>query len=499
MTIKKLLAFALSLAVLPAQAAPAEVPFRGESCARCHALIRGGSAAELKLPAKAERRRQVVVVGAGIAGLTAAHFLKDLDVLVLEKEDKAGGHARRGWFPNGPYPVAAVYLDKPYGVVKELVDDLKLKPSPIHAPAEALKVGDKAVAEWLSDGVGRLPPSIRPEMEKLSAALKEISKRNLTIPVTDSDPDLIAKYEGVTFWDWLEKGFGRTSAEMGDMFTKDMFGAGAKDVSALIGLLYIMDMIEPSGCSWPGGLGAASEALARELGPRVRLGATVVSTRQSPQGVEVTYLKDGKLRTVEADAVVFATHMLVASRIAKDLSAEKLAAARKIRYSTYITVPLSFKEKVWDQSYTLWSEDSIFTDITFDAQNNSHFPGADAMPGQVAVAYVPMGERSHGARRELLQTSDREIIARVKKDLEKVLPGSVAKLQDARVVRWGHAMPVMGPHYLRDIQPVITRPEKRYFFAGEETQVPAFEGAVFSGYFAARDVRAFLGRVARAR
>jgi protoporphyrinogen oxidase len=88
---------------------------------------------------------------------------------------------------------------------------------------------------------------------------------------------------------------------------------------------------------------------------------------------------------------------------------------------------------------------------------------------------------------------------RGKQDLERVLPGSVAKLKDARVIRWGHAMPVMGPHYLRDIQPVIAKPEGRYFFAGEDTQVPALEGAVYSGYYAARDARAQLTRMASGR
>ena len=39
-------------------------------------------------------RKDVVIVGAGIAGLTAAVKLQDLDVLVLEAEDRVGGRIK---------------------------------------------------------------------------------------------------------------------------------------------------------------------------------------------------------------------------------------------------------------------------------------------------------------------------------------------------------------------------------------------------------------------
>ena len=39
----------------------------------------------------APERRDVVIVGAGVAGLTAAHLLRDLSPLVLEASGRAGG------------------------------------------------------------------------------------------------------------------------------------------------------------------------------------------------------------------------------------------------------------------------------------------------------------------------------------------------------------------------------------------------------------------------
>lgn len=466
--------------------------FKGESCVRCHQALRvtGGSA---KMPsAKPWRRRQVVVVGGGAAGLSAAHFLRDLDVLLLEKEDKVGGHARREYFGAAPYPVAAVYLDEPFGPVKQLIDDLKLNPFQIKNPAETIRFSGQTIPDWLSEeGLTRFPPEAQPEMRKFAAAIKEVTKRGLEIPIPEVDKSLIADFDGITFKDYLLKNCGPTAAKIGDMYVKDMFGAGAADVSALMGLLYSEDMVEKPGMSWPGGLGALSEALHEELGARVSTGALVVSARQDGDGVLVGFVKDGKHHEVRADAVVFATHMMITKRIAQDLSPEKRRVMDKIRYSAYVTVALSFSEKVWSESYSLWSADSVFTDLTFASQNNSDFPGTETMPGQIAVAYLPLGAQG---RKRLESSSDAAILAGVKRDLEKLLPGSTAKLKEARVIRWGHAMPIMGPNYYRDIQPALARPEKRYFFAGEDVQAPALEGAIISGFDAAQDVKTFLAR-----
>ena len=96
----------LGLIVAAAPARAAEV-YKGESCLRCHAGIRDAAPRPpLKAPDQ-ETLHDVVVVGAGVAGLTAAYRLKDLDVLVLEKERAAGGKVRRelwGLLPGEIYP-----------------------------------------------------------------------------------------------------------------------------------------------------------------------------------------------------------------------------------------------------------------------------------------------------------------------------------------------------------------------------------------------------------
>jgi len=271
-----------------------------------------------------------------------------------------------------------------------------------------------------------------------------------------------------------------------------MFGAGAREVSAFMGILYIIDEFVP-GYSWEGGLGAVSEAVAGSLGERVRTGATVVSSKQGPEGVTVEYLREGKLHRVKADAAVFATHHFITLRIAKDLTPAKAEAFRSMRYSSYLIVPLAFREKVWDRSFSLWNADTFLTDITFAGPQALEGGGEASGPGQVGTAYIPLGVEE--GRTYLLNTTDEEIVARVKADLDKLLPGAAAKVREARVIRWGHAMPVMGPGFFKTLQPILEKPEGRYVFAGEDVQAPALEGAVISAHRAAGEARRILAKV----
>ncbi len=43
---------------------------------------------------KPSRDCEVVIVGGGIGGLSAAYELRDMNILVIEKEKRVGGHAR---------------------------------------------------------------------------------------------------------------------------------------------------------------------------------------------------------------------------------------------------------------------------------------------------------------------------------------------------------------------------------------------------------------------
>src|SRR5262249_62161401 len=58
---------------------------------------------------EATQKADVVIIGGGAAGLSAAYFLKGKDWLLLEKEDHFGGNAFQEEFAGQPFATGSAY------------------------------------------------------------------------------------------------------------------------------------------------------------------------------------------------------------------------------------------------------------------------------------------------------------------------------------------------------------------------------------------------------
>lgn len=480
--------------LLPLYSPASAAPFKGENCASCHAAIRDAARSTEPNPAQFMGDYDVAVVGGGLAGLSAAYSLKDKKVVVLEKEDRAGGKTRREKFSRWAYASGAVYTSKPEGLVLKMYTELGIYPKKFKDPVHIYLKNGRRVPEWISErGFSEIASndSQRAQLKVLWAKLKEIdSSGKLTIPIQDSDPAALREYDSVSFWDYLLKNYGPFAAEIGDYYTRDIFGAGAKEYSAFFGLMYMASELVDS-YSWPGGLGEVAEALAKNLGNAVQTGALVEQVLPSKDFVRVIFRRGDNRFEVRAKTVILAVPSFISRRITAGLSEKKQKALAAVRYSAYTNVAMQFKTPVFKDAFVLWTPEMIFADLTFPGGERLESPSsAPAAAGQVAQASMPMG--SEKGRRWLLPRSDDEIRKLVLRDLEKTLPGASAQLEELNIVRWGHAMPIMGPGYLSKIQGALRQPEGRLFFAGVDTQSPAIEGALHSGFQAAGQARKFL-------
>src|SRR5262249_11883508 len=121
----------------------------------------------------AESRRDVVIVGAGIAGLTAGWTLRDRDVLVLEATGRVGGRMRSE--PRGPYwlNLGAHLFGGPASLLDRLVGEMVLETRPIPGNRMGLAYKDRVWARGRPELYPlRLPLSLAARLSFIRAGLR---------------------------------------------------------------------------------------------------------------------------------------------------------------------------------------------------------------------------------------------------------------------------------------------------------------------------------------
>ena len=100
--------------------------------------------------------RDLVIIGGGMSGLTAAYLSPNLDWLLLEKEPHFGGNAYMMDFRGAAYGTGSAFVESP--VAAQMATQLGLRPLPIDNWDGSFIQG-----EYVTRHVGRgaRPPSVR--------------------------------------------------------------------------------------------------------------------------------------------------------------------------------------------------------------------------------------------------------------------------------------------------------------------------------------------------
>jgi putrescine oxidase len=262
----------------------------------------------------AELNRDVVIVGAGAAGLTAANELKKagLSVVVLEARDRVGGRLWTDVVDGAMLEIGGQWVSPDQEALKETIAELGLETYPRYREGDSVYIGRDGK---LTRFTGEIFP-VAPETEKEIVRLID----KLDAMVADVDPDApwthpdAEALDRVSFEAWLEEQTADQEARdnialfiAGAMLTKPAYAfsalqallmaASAGSFSHLVDADYILDE------RVVGGLQQVPLLLAERLGEDVMLGQPVTEIRRSDSGV--TVVTDEGL-TVRARFVILA-------------------------------------------------------------------------------------------------------------------------------------------------------------------------------------------------
>jgi len=396
-------------------------------------------------------RKPVVIVGGGVAGLSAAWRLRQrgfTDFVVLEMEQRAGGNARWGENEVTPFPWAAHYVPVPGPEATDLrafFRDIGVlngeewsERALCFAPQERLYIHGR----WQEGLEPQIGPSDRDrdQFKRFDDRMQAFRESGaFTIPSSRgraSQPHDISALDTVSMAGWMDReGFDspylRWWIEYG---CRDDYGALMPDVSAWAGIHYHTSRQddEPGPLTWPEGNGWIVRKLLERLAPHVETSVMVERLEPNDRGWTIT--ADTGVWT--AEQVIYAAPAFLLPHLTGGA-----IAIDGFDYSPWVTANLvldrwprsSAGEPAWDNvifdspglGYVVATHQSIATDV----------------PRTVWTYYWALAHGTPPATRAWLQQQTWETLsARILGDLRRVhrdIDDCVSRID---VLRLGHAM-----------------------------------------------------------
>ena len=487
------------------------------------------------IPAEKWERAGIVIVGAGIAGLSAARRLLASgyeDFVILELETAAGGTARSGANGTSAYPWGAHYITAPMranadllGLLRELdlVDGEDASGEPTFREEVLCREPQERVfanGAWheglyLRDGESEDERQqfarFKQTIERFAALRDGKGRRAFAVPTSQSSDDAeLTTLDKTSMEDWL----GRerfTSARLRwlvDYACRDDFGAHAAQTSAWAGIHYYASRLlgpgrEPQAVlTWPAGNGWLVGKLQEKVRAKLRLGlavADIAPARDAVTGnntLEVVAIGAPPAAVgIRAQRVIFAAPQFVARAVVRPYRDAPPPHLEAFQYGAWMVANLTLSErpKARGRADRTMAWDNVLRDSpSLGYVCATHQTGRDHGP-TVITYYYPLCDEDPRAGRKRLYAAGRDEWADVAlADLELAHPEIRALATRVDVVRWGHAMVRPSPGFVfGGARAAAARPVQGIHFAHTDLSgVSLFEEAFHHGIRAAEEALA---------
>ncbi|MEX5303119.1 protoporphyrinogen/coproporphyrinogen oxidase [Kocuria sabuli] len=444
--------------------------------------------------------KDVVIVGAGLAGLSAAWRLRHWDTLVLESEHRVGGRIRserRGeyWLNWGGHVFAG-----PGSSTDALLTETGVAAVEIPGSLQGLSMNGKFIRKGhIATYPLRIPMSLSSRLDTVRAGAKVVSGVAKYTGVVRKRPGESGAMRQQRIYDFEnDRSFldyiGNLSQDAAALFktTVTRSGGDMDEISAGAGIGYfslVLGIGQGLNRGIVGGPSTLTGAVAAALGERIELGAAVQEVVHRKDSVLVRYRQDDADHEVEARTVVLATTADVSHRIGVDLPEELRGALARIKYGPHVTTAFLTDEteaKPWDDIYAIAAPKRSFA-IALNQASIVRGTESVRRPGGSFMTFSPaiLG-------RALLEKTEEEVIQTHLADLDQVLGhGFADSVVEAQTDRWANATPYSFPGRAK-LQSTLMRGADRVFLAGDYLGTLYTESSITTGFSAAQEATSLL-------
>jgi len=459
-----------------------------------------GAAAGSAIPKRSGPGKRIVVIGAGLAGLSAAYELAQAghDVTILEARARPGGRVQtaRDFFSDGLYvDTGATRIPDNHDFTMRYCKLFRLELEPFmpnglssitYMNGKRMKAEQGKDVDWPLD---------------LTAAERKLGQQGLRkkylrsiidelgdVTAAGWPPRSLGKYDSTTMPELL-RSLGASPAVVSLLAAGGLRDDPEDRESALYSLRFsALNKKRSKYFKITGGNDLLPRAFADKLADKIRYGAEVARIEQGPRGVRIIFQQGDARNTIEGDYAVCAIPFSVLKdvEVSPAFSPEKQKTIRDMPYRSCTKVFLQAKRRFWGE------------------EKLSGFAQTDLPIGQVwNLTYRRPGRRgvlvaysSGTPSRRLTALKEVERIGVAAENVDKVFPGFHDNFESAMSKCWDKdeyargAYACFKPGQMIEMYPQASKAESRVFFAGEHTSAICawMQGALESGNRVAREI-----------